>query len=85
VKKIKNRKYVDSCFNFGFMSTEVDAEKRLKCVLCMKALASDCMLPSKLKRHLETTHPSVVSQSRDYFSRKLKELNQQKYSFYKQA
>jgi hypothetical protein len=51
----------------------------------MKVLASECMVSSKLKRHLETTHPSVVSKSRDYFSRKLKELNQQKGSFYKKA
>jgi hypothetical protein len=51
----------------------------------MKVLASECMLPSKLKRHLETTHPSVVSKSRDYFSRKPKEVNQQKSSFYMQA
>jgi hypothetical protein len=36
---------------------------------------------TKLKRHLETTHPSVVSKPRDYFSRKLKELNQQKGRF----
>jgi hypothetical protein len=51
----------------------------------MKVLESECMLPNKLKRHLETTHPNVVSTSLDYFSRKLKELNQQKGSFYKQA
>jgi hypothetical protein len=43
------------------------------------------MIDYKLKRHLETTHPSEVSKSRDYISRKLKELNQQKSSFYKQA
>jgi hypothetical protein len=43
------------------------------------------MLPSKLKCHLETTHPSVLSKTRDYFSRKVKELNQQKGSFYKLA
>jgi hypothetical protein len=41
------------------------------------------MLPSKLKRRLESTHPSVVSKSRGYFSRRLKGLNQQKGSFYK--
>jgi hypothetical protein len=51
----------------------------------MKVLASECMLPSTLKRHLETIHRSAVNKSRDYFSRKLKELNQQKGSFYKQA
>jgi hypothetical protein len=84
VKKRKNRKY-DSYLDFGFMSTEVDGEERLQSVLCMKVLASECMLPSKLKRHLEATHPSVVGKSLDYFSRKLKELNQQKGSFYKQA
>jgi hypothetical protein len=81
VKKRKNRKYDDSYLDFGFMPTEVDVEERPQCVLCIKVLASECMLPSKLKHHLETTHPSVVSKSRHYFSRKLKELNQQKGSF----
>jgi hypothetical protein len=51
----------------------------------MKVLASECMLPSTLKRHLKTTHPSVRSKFRGYFSRKRKELNRQKDSFYKQA
>jgi hypothetical protein len=78
----KNRKYDDNYLDFGFMSTEVDGEQRPQCI---KVLASERMLPSKLKRHLETTHPSIVSKSRDYFSRKLKELNQQKGSFYKQT
>jgi hypothetical protein len=85
VKKRTNLKNDDSYLDFGFMSTEVDGEERPQCVLCMKVLASECMLPSKLKRHLETTHPSIVSKSHHYFSRKLKELNQQKGSFYKQA
>jgi predicted RNase H-like nuclease len=51
----------------------------------MIVLAAECMLPRNLKRHLETIHPSVVSKSHNCFSRKLKDLNQQKGSFYKQA
>jgi Fe-S cluster assembly ATPase SufC len=84
-KKRKNLKYDDSYLDFGFTSTEVDGEEKPKCVLCLKILASECMLPSKLKSHLDITHPSIVSKSRDYFSRKLRELNQQKNSFYKWA
>jgi hypothetical protein len=60
VKKRKNGKY-DSYLYFGFTSTEGNGEERPQCVLSMKVLASECMLPRKLKRHLETTHPSVVS------------------------
>jgi hypothetical protein len=71
VKKRKNREY-DSYLDFGFTWTEVDSEERMQCILCTKVLASECMLPSKLKRHLETTHPSVVSKSPGYFSRKLR-------------
>jgi hypothetical protein len=85
VKKRKNGKYDDSYLDFGFMSIEIDGEDRPYCVLCMKVLASERVLPSKLKHPLETTHPSIVSKYRDYFRKKLKELNQQKGSFYKQA
>jgi hypothetical protein len=51
VKKRKNRKY-DSYLDFGFTSTEVDDEERQQYVMCMKVSASECMLPSKLRRHL---------------------------------
>jgi hypothetical protein len=85
LKKHKNRKCDDIDLNFGFASTEVDGEESPQYVLCMTILTSEWMLPSMLKRHLETIHPSVVSKSHDYFSWKLKELNQQKGSFYKQA
>jgi hypothetical protein len=39
VKKRKNRKSDESCFDFGFTSTEVDGEERPQCLLCMKVLA----------------------------------------------
>ena len=49
----------------------------------MKVLASECMLPSKLKRHIETNHRDKVGKPRDYFAKKLKELKQQKGNFSK--
>jgi hypothetical protein len=78
-KKRKNRKYYDGYLDFGFTRQKLVVKRNTK------VLKSECTLPSKLKCHLEATHPSVVSKSSDYFSRKLKELNQQKGSFYKQA
>ncbi|KAL4126654.1 hypothetical protein QTP88_010863 [Uroleucon formosanum] len=85
VKKPKYRKYDDSYLEFGFTSTEVNGEERPLCVLCMKVLAPECMLPSKLKRHLETNHKYAVGKSRDYFDRKRKELKQEKSIFFKNA
>jgi hypothetical protein len=46
VKKRKNRKYDDSYLDFGSTSTKVDGEERPHCVLCMKVVASESMLPS---------------------------------------
>ncbi|KAL4084160.1 hypothetical protein QTP88_027993 [Uroleucon formosanum] len=85
VKKPKYRKYDDSYLEFGFTSTEVNGEERPLCVLCMKVLAPECMLPSKLKRHLETNHKYAVGKSRDYFDRKRKELKQEKKEGHKHA
>ncbi|XP_050547253.1 uncharacterized protein LOC126908954 [Daktulosphaira vitifoliae] len=85
VKKRKYRKYDDSYLEFGFTSTEVNGEERPLCVLCMKVLAPECMLPSKLKRHLETNHKYAVGKSRDYFDRKRKELKQEKSIFFNNA
>jgi hypothetical protein len=59
VKERKNWKY-GNCFDLGFTSREVDGEERPQCVLHIKVLASESMLPSKWKRHLEITHPSVM-------------------------
>jgi len=51
----------------------------------MKVLAPECMLPSKLKRHLETNHKYAVGKFRDYFDRERKELKQEKNIFFKNA
>jgi hypothetical protein len=51
----------------------------------MKVLAAECMLPSKLKRHLEANQHSMVNTPRDFFARQSKELKQQKNTFFKSA
>jgi hypothetical protein len=51
----------------------------------MKVLAAECMLPSKLKRHLEDNHHSMVDKPRNFFASQLKELKQQKIHFVKSA
>mgnify|MGYP002775206681 CR=1 FL=1 len=84
-KKRKYRKYDDSYLDFGFTSIEVNNEEKPQCVLCLKILSSECMLPSKLKRHLETIHPTMADKSRDFFHRKLQNLNKTKNVFTQQA
>jgi hypothetical protein len=66
VKKRKYRKCDDSYLEFSFTSTEINGEERAQCVSCMKVLAAECMLPSKLKRHLEANHHSMVDKPRDF-------------------
>jgi hypothetical protein len=82
VKKRKYRKYDDS---FGFTSTEMNGEERPQCVLSLKVLAAEFMLPSKLKPHLEANHHSMVEKPRDFFATQLKELKQQNNTFFKSA
>ncbi|XP_045483145.1 zinc finger BED domain-containing protein 5-like [Harmonia axyridis] len=84
-KKRKYRKYDDSYLDFGFTSIEVNNEEKPQCVLCLKILSSESMLPSKLKRHLETIHPTMVAKSRDFFHRKLQNLKKTKNVFTQQA
>ncbi|XP_056138382.1 uncharacterized protein LOC130114538 [Lampris incognitus] len=48
------------------------------CVVCKEVLANDSMRPCKLRRHIDTKHPSLVTKPQESFDRKLKELRSQK-------
>ncbi|XP_060878351.1 protein FAM200A-like [Metopolophium dirhodum] len=84
-EKQKIRKYDDSYLNFGFTSTVVANIEHPQCVVCLKVMAVESMLPNKMKRHLETVHGNLVNKPRDYFVSKLKAMAQQKHIFTKQA
>ncbi|XP_072229039.1 zinc finger BED domain-containing protein 5-like [Leuresthes tenuis] len=84
-KSQPKRKYDEGYLALGFTATAVGAEERPMCVLCLKPLAADSMRPNKLRRHLETTHPSHVNKPIDFFQRKLAEYRQQENRMVKAA
>jgi hypothetical protein len=65
------RKYQDIYLNFGF--TYSGHENRLipECVVCGEKLSNECVVPSKLKRHLNTKHGHLSGKDENYFSRLL--------------
>ena len=65
--KKKSYKYSDSYFNFGFSFILRNGEEKPQCVICSMVLATESMLPNKLKRHLKTSHPQFVCKPRHFF------------------
>ena len=75
--KKKSRRYNDSYLDFGFTFVLLNGEEKPQCVICSKVLASESMLPNKLKRHLGSSHPQFVNKPREFFARKLNDLKKQ--------
>lgn len=61
----KKRKYIDDYIKFGFICT-TDGKSPF-CLVCNKTLLNSSMAPSKLKRHLESNHPTLAAKPKDYF------------------
>uniref|UniRef100_A0A3Q3FIE2 DUF4371 domain-containing protein n=1 Tax=Kryptolebias marmoratus TaxID=37003 RepID=A0A3Q3FIE2_KRYMA len=53
---------------------------RAQCVECGLMLSNEALKPSKLKRHLETKHPTLVGKTVEFFQRKENGLQVQKRS-----
>ena len=71
--------YLDCEFTFIFQN----GEQKPQCVICSKVLASERMLPNKLKRQLKTSHPQFVDKPRDFFARKLNDPKRQVFTISK--
>ena len=61
--------------SYGFSWTRDVNSPQPECVLCRQKLANANMVPSKMKRHLETKHPFHVERNLAYFKRE-RDLNQ---------
>ena len=76
-KREKTRKYTDNYLKFGFTFKETDGIEFPMCVICSTVLSNESMKPSKLLRHLETTHSHIKDKPVDYFKTCLKSLQGQ--------
>ena len=54
-----------------------DLELTAQCVECAQILSNEALKPSKLQRHLDSKHPEVAIQPKEYFERKRKSLQKQ--------
>ena len=61
--------------SYGFSWTRDVKSPQPQCVLCQEKLANANMVPSKLKRHLETKHPFYFERNLAFFKR-ARDLNQ---------
>jgi zinc finger BED domain-containing protein 5/7/8/9 len=77
-KKNVTRQYDDSYLAFGFVcERNQHGEPLPQCLLCRKVLSNANMAPSKLKRHLETTHQLQCMKPLEYFQRLAKDRRQE--------
>ena len=73
----KSHKYSDNYLGFGSTFVLQNGEEKPQCVICKKILATESMLPNKLKRHLTSSNPQFENKSRSFFARKLNDMKRQ--------
>ncbi len=76
-KKKVIRQYDESYLAYGFTCSNSESGPQPQCLLCCKTLSNANLVPSKLKRHLDTAHPLQCKKPVDYFQRLVKEKQQQ--------
>ncbi|GFS79736.1 zinc finger BED domain-containing protein 5 [Nephila pilipes] len=77
LKKVVKRKYDEDYINYGFSWCGDETAPRPQCIICGDQLSNESMVPSKLKRHLYSSHPSCANKDK-YFKKCLEQNKKQK-------
>ena len=68
-KSVVMRQYSDSYISYGFTFTGDPTAPIALCWVCRNELSNSAMVPAKLKRHLDTNHPTLKNKNTSYFRR----------------
>lgn len=74
-------RYKDSYLALGFTWTGNPSYPYPMCIVCWKRFANSTMVPSKMRKHLETMHSYVAKKDAAYFKQLLKSKGKQRQSF----
>ena len=77
VAKGTKRRYQEDYIEYGFIASGPEDAQVPFCLLCCSTLSNGCLVPSKLKRHLETNHPLDKDKARDFFEKLASEKGKQ--------
>ena len=82
--KTAMRQYSDSYISLEFTFTSNPNALAPLCLVCRKELSNSAMVPAKLKRHLDTNHPTLKNKNTTYYCRLL-ESNKKEVNFMRRA
>ncbi|GFT40272.1 zinc finger BED domain-containing protein 5 [Nephila pilipes] len=78
LKKVVKRKYDEDYIKYEFSWCGDETAPRPQCIICGDQLSNEWMVPSKLKCHLYSSHPSCANKDKQYFKRCLEQNKKQK-------